>query len=62
MAIVLRSCKNNEGTRRLLLCMSNGEYYVNIVEGDNAQTLISGIEKREEIKEIYLNMVWDLIN
>lgn len=62
MAIALRTCKNDDGTRKLLLCMSKGEYYINAVDNGNTETLIGNIESLEEIKKIYLNMVWELIN
>lgn len=62
MAIVLRSCKNTACTRKPLLCMQEGEYHINLVDDNKTETLISKIDNLEEIKEIYLNMVWELIN
>ena len=60
MGIRLKEVSVNDGLYKILLCFSNGVYYVNVIHGEDRETVVSDITDREVAKKKFLDIIWDI--
>lgn len=58
--VILETYRNTT-EQGLVLCMSNEKYYINHFGGiGGTETLIDDIQTREDAKEKFLELIWDM--
>lgn len=60
MGIRLKEVSVNDGLYKILLCFSNGVYYINVIQGENRETVAYDITDREIAKKRFLDIIWDI--